>query len=253
MTIHINLGSPQIKAVFFDRHGGTSQGLYESLNTGLSVGDNPEHVRQNRQYIAAYFGQKLEQLIYLHQIHSTHVVEAQEAAQQQKPMQGDALISDKKGVILAIQTADCMPILCADSHNNVIAAIHAGWRSAFDGIIEKTIDKMIEKGAQASQIHAAIGPCIHQKSYEVDEIFKQRFLEKSAKNEQFFIPSQRKNHYLFDLPGYGAACLKQKDVKHIQPSLWDTFSETHRFFSYRHASIHNQSETGRLTACITFL
>ncbi len=250
MPIDIYLGSAQIKAAFFDRHGGVSLGCYKSLNTGFSVGDNSPHVIENRRHVAAYFDKELKDLIYLHQVHSSHIIDVSSDKALPQAPQGDASITNEKGYILAIQTADCLPILCADPHNHIIAAIHAGWRGAFNDIIGKTIDAMCQKGADIDHIHAAIGPAIHQASYEVDLPFKQRFLKKSADNEQFFIPSHRKNQFLFDLPSFGASCLAQKGVKHIQASLWDTFKQHQRFFSHRYATLKQQPHTGRLTAAI---
>ncbi len=253
MAIDIHLAAPHIKAVFFERNGGVSQGVYESLNAGLLVGDKFDDVKENHRRIAAYFDQPAQNLLYLHQVHSSDIIEAQNIVGHEQPTKADALITQEKGLVLAVQTADCMPILCADSENNIIAAIHAGWRGAFDGIIQKTIEKMIEKGANPQNIHGAIGPCIHQKSYEVDKAFRQNFLNKSAENERFFIDSTRKDHYLFDLPGYGAFCLAQKGVQHIQPSHWDTCAEPERFFSHRYACLHHQGQTGRLTAAISII
>ncbi len=250
MTINIDFGSPQIKACFFDRHGGVSEQDYQSLNSSFLVGDNPVHVEENRRRIAAYFGQKADRLVFLHQVHSAYVMDAKLAQNMAEPPQADALVSHEKGVVLAIQTADCLPILCADAHNQIIGAIHAGWRGAFSDIIAKTIEQMCQKGADINHIQAAIGPAIHQKSYEVDLAFKQRFLKKSGQNEQFFKDSERKNHYLFDLPAYGAFCLAQTGVKHIQPSLWDSCAEPKRFFSHRYATLHQKPQTGRLTAAI---
>ncbi len=256
MPIDIYLGSSKIKAAFFDRHGGVSLKNYKSLNTGLSVGDNIEHVTENRRRVARYFNKELKDLVYLHQVHSAHIIEASVAQGLFPSPQADALISADKELILAIQTADCLPILCADAHNHIIAAIHAGWRGAFNDIIGKTIDKMCKKGADINHIHAAIGPAIHQQSYEVDLAFKQRFLKKSSQNEQFFTESHRKNHYLFDLPSFGSFCLAQKGITHIQPSLWDTFAQPKRFFSHRYATMNLKQnnlhpQIGRLTAAIT--
>lgn len=250
MAIDIYLGSPKIKACFFDRNGGVSEQDYKSLNSSFLVGDEPLHVEENRRRIAAHFHKESDALVFLHQVHSDYIIEAKLAQNSPTPPQADALITADSGSILAIQTADCLPILCADPHNHVIAAIHAGWRGAFNDIIGKTIDEMCQKGADINHIHGAIGPAIHQQSYEVDLAFKQRFLKKSAENEPFFKESGRKNHYLFDLPGFGAFCLAQKGVKNIQTSLWDTYAQPERFFSHRYATLNQKNHTGRLTAAI---
>ncbi|MFV0431749.1 MAG: peptidoglycan editing factor PgeF [Alphaproteobacteria bacterium] len=249
--IEVNF-APHIKAFFFDRSGGVSQGVYASLNGGLCVEDNPNHVMENRKRIAQYCGLDLNRLSLVHQIHSDIVanVSSINAIDYKNPCQADSQVTTQENLILAIQTADCVPILCADTKNNVIAAIHAGWRGAFDGIIQKTIVEMLKQGAEPQYIQAAIGPCIHQKSYEVDAKFRQNFIDQSIQNSQYFMNASKAEHFLFDLPNYAINCLKKADIEHIQPSLWDSCQNEARFFSHRRATLSGQKCTGRLISVI---
>ena len=91
--------------------------------------------------------------------------------------EGDALITNRPNTPIGVLTADCAPILIFDKKTNMIAAIHAGWKGAFKGIIKKVIKFMIKKGSSVSNITAVIGPCIALKNYEVKQKFIKKFIE----------------------------------------------------------------------------
>ena len=95
-----------------------------------------------------------------------------------KRIKADAIITDQVKLPIAVLTADCVPILIYDNKKNMIAAIHAGWKGAFKGIIEKVISFMIKKGCKKNHITAAIGPCINQNSYNVGLDFKTKFIKR---------------------------------------------------------------------------
>ena len=99
----------------------------------------------------------------------------------------DAIITDQKKLPIAVLTADCVPILIYDKNKNMIAAIHAGWKGAYKGIIKKVIKFMIKKGCHSENMIAAIGPCIAVKNYEIKKDFIKKFLKKDKKNKIFFI------------------------------------------------------------------
>src|SRR6185437_2511703 len=92
----------------------------------------------------------------------------------------------RPGLLLGILTADCAPVLFADEQARVIGAAHAGWRGALAGVTDSTIAAMERLGARRDNIHAAVGPCIAQPSYEVDDAFRVRFVEDERDNERFF-------------------------------------------------------------------
>lgn len=237
--------SPKICTYFFDRHGGVSEGDFAFLNVGLHTGDNQEHVHQNRSLVAQNIDIEEDRLVFLNQIHSNIVIEAAKA--KKNLIDADSMITNQP-LALAIQTADCMPILLAEPSQNIIAAIHAGWKGAFDDIIENSVQAIENKGGSRNHIHAIIGPCIHQASYEVDQKFKDRFLEQSNNYTNLFIPSSRDNHYLFDFPQLGVMKLERSGIQNIIPSKWDTCADE-RFFSHRRASLQNKS-TGRIVSVI---
>ncbi|MFV0321494.1 MAG: peptidoglycan editing factor PgeF, partial [Alphaproteobacteria bacterium] len=239
--------APHITAVFFDRTGGVSQGVYAALNGGYHVGDNPEHVAQNIHRMADYLNIDNEHFCFLQQVHSNIVIEAD--VHQPYP-EADGQITSTANIALAIQTADCVPLLLADAKNNIIGVAHAGWGGAYNGVIQNTVNAMVQKGADINHIQAAIGPCIHQPSYEVDAKYRQKFLEQSPNNAQFFVDSDKADHYRFNLPKYAERCLADVGVTQIQPSKWDTCANPKRFFSHRYATLNHQPATGRLVAAI---
>lgn len=173
------------------------------------------------------FGNKNQPLIngkLVTQIHSHHVVVVDNQNQDTITMKADALVTALPGVKLAVKTADCTPILLYSQ--SVVAAIHSGWRGAYSGIIQNTVKTMKELGAD--QILAHIGPCIRQKSYEVDKIFYQQFITQNSENKRFF-------HDLhFDLPYYCKAILNDVGINIIIDEEIDTYTTPDNFYSYRY-------------------
>src|SRR5215475_13765544 len=140
---------------FFTRGGGVSQGLYSSLNFGYGSGDAPDNVRENRRRAAAAFELGENQLLTLHQIHSTEVLTvADRRWTSPGAPKADALVTDRPGVALGVLAADCAPVLLADPEAGVIGATHAGWKGAVTGVIEAVVDRMQKLGAAADRIHA---------------------------------------------------------------------------------------------------
>ena len=132
--------------------------------------------------------------LFLNQIHSNKVIiidNINRVYQPHNKPQADALVTNLKNIALCIITADCVPVLLHDSQKQIIAAIHAGWKGAKSGIVNNTIDSMLKMGSKAEDIICYIGPCIRQKSYEVDNIFYQDFKKEDKDNQKFFILSTK--------------------------------------------------------------
>ena len=160
-----------------------------------------------------------------------------------KKIKGDAIITDQKKIPIAVLTADCVPILLYDTKKNMIAVIHAGWRGAYKGIINKVIDFMMKKGCKGNSLIAAIGPCIHQKSYNVRENFRKKFLIKDKKNKTFF--KKKGGVIYFNLPGFVKYQLKFNKITNIDIINIDTFVKKNNFFSARHSLQSNHDDYGR--------
>lgn len=239
-----------IRHGFFTRKGGVSEGIFASLNCGLSSPDNQTHVMENRRRVAAHLGAAPDNLLSCHQIHSPTVAAVTRTWPARLRPEADAMVTKEKGVALGILTADCAPVLLADAKAGVIGAAHAGWRGALSGVIENTIEAMENLGANKKAIHAAIGPCIWQKSYEVGPEFPAPFLAEDPLHKRFFRPAFKSGHYMFDLPGYVENKLRRAGLASIEPSPADTLADEERFFSYRRNCLRGDTRAGGLIAAV---
>ena len=233
---------------FLGRRGGVSGGAYASLNVGTGSEDDPALVEQNRR-IAADAVLPGAALATVYQVHSAlceRVIAPWPLAERPH---ADAMVTDRPGVLLGILTADCAPVLLADRQAGVVGAAHAGWKGAIGGVTDAAIAAMEALGADRSHIAAAIGPCIAQASYEVDEGFLVRFCEDDPANERFFKPG-RPGHQQFDLAGYVAARLAGAGIGTVAITGHDTLAEEARFFSYRRATLAGEDGYGRQISLI---
>lgn len=183
-------------------------------------------------------------LVQAKQVHSPDVVTV--TAPWAIPPEADALVTDRPGLVLAVVTADCAPVLLADGAAGVVGAAHAGWRGAQGGVIENTIAAMEALGARRERIRAAIGPCIAQANYEVDEALHRRF----DVSDTAFFRAGRPGHWQFDLPAYVAARLAAAGACAIDTLGLDTYADAPRFFSYRRATHRGEPTGGRQVSAI---
>lgn len=231
---------------FFGRQGGVSSGIYDSLNCGLGSADDIDKVRQNRQLAAEAIGAHKADIASVYQIHSADVVTIDDDFDLTLRPKADGLVTSKEGIVLAILTADCTPLILADEQKGIIGACHAGWRGAASGIIENTISAMCALGATASDIAVVIGPTIAQNSYQVGHDMRQQVIDANPKSVSFFKEDPSDNEkFFFNLPAFAASCAKQAGVRHIYDVGRDTYRESQIYFSHRHATHHSQADTGR--------
>jgi YfiH family protein len=227
---------------FFTRNGGISEGIYASRNCGFGSGDDPAKVRTNR-------ARSMMELELPQESLATVVVVSAPFADGAAPV-ADAMVTTTPRLALGVLTADCAPVLLADGTAGVVAAAHAGWKGALGGVLDNTIQKMVELGAKPDRIVAGIGPCIVQRSYEVGPEFPAPFLAEADDNERFFAPSAKEGHFMFDLPGYVARRLARLGVGEVMPTPCDTFREDSRFFSYRRSVRKGEADYGRMLSAI---
>ena len=249
MTLEI-LTSDAIKARhgFFTRKGGASSGIFAGLNCGPGSSDQAEIVAINRARVADAMGLGPEALASVHQIHSPDVITLTEHVTGEKP-KADALVTRTPGIALAILTADCQPVLFADTENGVIGAAHAGWKGALAGVLESTIDAMEALGAKRETIAAVIGPTISQRAYEVGPEFLDTFLAEGDEYSRFFANGDG-DRYLFDLPAFGLHRLREAGVGHAEWTRHCTYSDPERFYSYRRTTHAGEADYGRLISVI---
>lgn len=233
---------------FLGRRGGVSQGPVAGLNAGLGSNDDPWHVAENRR-LAVEAVAPGRRLVSVYQIHSATAVPVDEPWNEEGRPEADAIVTNRPGLALGIVTADCTPVLLADKQAGVIGAAHAGWKGAVSGIIETTIAEMEKLGARRDSIAAAVGPTIARKSYEVDENFLRRFVERDLAFEHFF-SSGREGHYQFDLEGFVLSRLADAGVRQVEALGLDTYSDPDRFYSYRRATHRGEPDYGRQISVI---
>jgi YfiH family protein len=247
------LGVADIRHAFFTRQGGVSEGIYASLNAGIGSHDEPPKVAENRARMAGAVGVAAACLLTAYQIHSPTVVVVDAPWEPEKRPRGDALVTTRPGLAIAITTADCGPVLFADPAARVIGAAHAGWRGAAAGVLEATIEAMERCGADRRHIVAALGPMIRQPSYEVGPEFVRAFKSDASDNARFFKSAARAGHALFDLAGYIAARLVRTGIQQVEDLGHCTYSDPVRFFSYRRSTHSGENDYGRHISAIALL
>ena len=233
-----------IKHAFFSKLGGKSKGIFKSLNCGSGSSDNKKIIQKNLEIVSNKLNAKSKKIVLLNQVHSNKFYYIDKNAKvNNSKFKGDALITDKRKLPIAVLTADCAPVLIHDKNKNMIAVIHAGWKGAYKDIIKKVVKFMIIKGCSPKNITAAIGPCISGSNYEVKEDFKKRFIKKDKKNIIFFRSAKNKNY--FNLSKYIHFQLENLNIKKIDIINKDTFNAKNNFFSARRSISRNENDYGR--------
>ncbi len=235
----IKIFNSNVKAFYSTRNGGFSKEPYSSLNLGLHVGDDKDNVLLNRKKVKEYFSNK--DIVYMDQIHSSNVTYIDKYSD--VILKTDALITDKKDLVLAVMTADCLPLLLAS--DNYVAAIHCGWRGVALGIIENVCKFLKDKNENLDKAKAFLGPCIGPDSFEVGIDVLNTFKDLDNTYEDAFLKKDIKDKYLCNLPLICNYILKREGIFNIYNSELDTFKLKDSFFSYR-----RDKDTGRMASFI---
>ena len=131
---------------FFNKKGGVSKGIYKSLNCGYGSKDKKKYVETNLKIVKSKLRTNSRQIFFVKQFHSNKLVFLSNNSNiKSRSIKADAIVSEKKRMPIAILTADCVPILIYENSRKMIAAIHAGWKGAYKGIVRKVIKFMISK------------------------------------------------------------------------------------------------------------
>ena len=250
---HAPLG---VHALMTTRLGGVSVAPWESLNLGVHVGDDPSAVLENRQRVRKEASLPSEP-VWLEQVHGTSVVEldaantprmantVEQLIQSPRP-RADAAISRHRGVVCAIQVADCMPVLFAARDGSVVGAAHAGWRGLASGVLGATVSAM---GLPPHQIIAWMGPTIGPNHFEVGDDVVAAFRDTAAPNDaaqtEAAFTRKANGKWLCDLYALARLRLAALGVSSVSGGGWCTFEDSQRFFSYR-----RDGQTGRMAALI---
>ena len=223
-----------VRAVCSTRQGGSSQGAYQGLNLATHVGDQLGVVMQNRGRLAAQFDLQGEPR-WLNQVHGAQILKVdQNPVSKRGDAAADGATTAESNTVLAILTADCLPILLSSCDGSHIAVVHAGWRGLLAGVIEAAV-----AGFQGAPLCAWIGPAIGPCHFEVGPEFKTLFAE-----PEWFLskPGQRD---CFDLPQAALRCLDRAGVTRVVQSGRCTVCEVDTFYSYRKEGV-----TGRFASLL---
>lgn len=239
---------PGIAHGFFTRHGGVSRGIYQSLNCGPGSRDEATLVVENRARVRAYLGAR--ELISAHQVHGRAAIVATSAWPPGQRPRADAIATQTRGVAVSALTADCAPVLFAEPRAGVVAAAHAGWRGALEGILEATVTAMEGLGARRELINAAIGPAIGAAAYEVGSEFERAFVAIDPHGQPFFSAPAAGVRPHFNLPDYIGDRLRRLGVAVAPLAMPCTFTAADDLFSYRRAQRAGEADYGRQISAI---
>ena len=238
-----------IGALATTRAGGVSAGPYDDgrggggLNLGLHVGDDPAAVAQNRARLQVLLPGRPA---WISQVHGNGVVDAATVGADQPVRVGDASIATGRGVVCAILTADCLPVLFADRDGRVVGAAHAGWRGLAGGVLRETVRAM--RAAGAGEITAWMGPAIGPMAFEVGQDVFDSFAAALPGVDIGFAFRRHPDHaskYLADMFALARLMLERDGVTEIAGGIHCTATERDRFYSYRRDGV-----TGRQASLI---
>lgn len=228
-----------VRALVTTRAGGASTGPYAGLNLGRHVGDDPAAVDENRR--------RLEGLlpappVWLEQVHGSTVVDAGRVQGEDVAPVADASVARDPGVVCAVMTADCLPVIFASPDGSVVGVAHAGWRGLLDGVLEATIDSM---DTPAAEILAWMGPAIGPGAFEVGEQVRDAYLAASAEHACAFHATGAPGKWLADLFLLARQRMRMRGVARIYGGGVCTWRDRERFYSYR-----RDGATGRFATLV---
>lgn len=226
------------------RQGGVSQPPYDSMNLGLHTGDNIQAVLQNRQRLQSVLPAPI---VWLEQVHGVDVYDADldHAFLSDSPVRADAAITTSTNKVLAVMTADCLPVVLASARGDVIGVAHAGWRGLLNGVLENTLRQMREKTA-VNDFYAWIGPAIGFDAFEVGQEVYDAFIKNDEKQALYFRTHPEKaGKWFANLSAMAAYRLRKNDVSTIEESKLCTYANEWQFFSYR-----RNAQTGRMVTVV---
>ncbi len=228
--------APQsVKALVTTRQGGVSAAPYDSLNLGIAVGDNPEHVALNRARVSAFLPSTPR---WLKQVHGPRVVSADDIS---TPPEADAAVTSTPGVVCVVQMADCLPVLFATGDGRKVGAAHAGWRGLAAGVLESTVAAL---DADPATVSAWLGPAIGPTAFEVGDEVRDAFVGHDPRAADAFVP-HGPGKWLADLFSLARLRLAAAGLTQVFGGGLCTVSDPARFFSHRRDRV-----SGRMAAMV---
>ena len=239
------LSEAGFRHAFLTRNGGSSQGVFSSLNFALGTGDSDEHVRENLERVGNTLGVKGNHIYFMSQVHGVdyHVAHSSDVQDDVQKKQGDIVLSKDPDVAAAIRTADCVPVLLACRVTGWVAACHSGWQGCVRGAVPASVKALFSQGAES--LIAAIGPHISKAAFEVDDDVAEQLLQASP-DKTIVDRSQSKPHV--DLRKMVRSQLLTAGLsdENIDDVYGCTALEPERFFSFR----RDKNPSGRMLSLI---
>lgn len=232
----------------FTRHGGISPAPWSSLNLGGSLGDERDHVIENRRRIFSHFDRKVESIYDAWQVHGTEVIFVDQPRPVDSPHQkADVILTDREDITLLMRFADCVPIMLYDPQRRVVGLVHAGWRGTVARAAASAVEGMVSHyGSQPEDILAGIGPSICQNHYQVGEEVVNAAQAAFGKRSLEVLRRHQDGYFHFDLWQANRLVLEESGVQSIEQSGICTFCQNEDWFSHR----AEHGKTGRFGAVI---
>lgn len=228
---------PCVHAATTLRTGGVSTGGYASLNPAVHVNDDPRHVQSNRRIIRDMLHLPAEP-VWLQQVHGTRVIKADQVEGLEE---ADASFTDRSGIVCAVLTADCLPLLFCGDNGTVIGAVHAGWRGLAAGVIEKTLAAM-----NCVEVSVWLGPAIGPENFEVGDEVRSVFVNDKPAAELAFKKAGAPGKWWADIYHLARIRLAELGIDEIYGGEYCTVKDARRFYSYRREG----AATGRMASLI---
>jgi YfiH family protein len=214
----------RVRAWVTERAGGASAGSYATLNLATHVGDEPERVAENRARLRAGAALPAEP-VWLEQVHGATVLDLDRDA----PAPADGAVTARAGVVCAVLTADCLPVIFADRAGRRVGIAHAGWRGLLNGVLPAAVRAL---RAPPRELVAWLGPAISARAYEVGAEVRDAYLARDPGAERAFVANPR-GRWQADLYALARASLAAAGVTAVHGGEFCTFGEDERFFSHR--------------------
>ena len=232
------------KYCFFTRNGGVSKKNFSTLNCAYNKGDDDKNVKKNRKYVHKKFCSK-KKIILMNQVHSNKVFFIDKI--NNKTLNGDGIISNRRDLILGVLTADCAPIVILGK--KYFGIIHAGWKGAFSGIIENAINLFFKKGEFEKDIFVDVGPHLKKNSFEVKKDFLVNFKKQEVNSDKYISSIKKKLYFNFSL------LITDKiincGVRDFNISKIDTYQNSNDFFSFRYYCKKGIKNCGRQISLVS--
>jgi purine-nucleoside/S-methyl-5'-thioadenosine phosphorylase / adenosine deaminase len=225
-----------VRAWVTERPGGVSSAGYSALNLATHVGDDPQHVAANRARLRTALALPAEPA-WLEQVHGSTVLDLDRDA----VAPADGAVAGRAGVVCAVLTADCLPVLLCDRRGRRVGAAHAGWRGLLHGVLPAAVRRL---GAAGDDVLAWLGPAIGAGAYEVGADVRDAYLAADAGAATHFAANAR-GRWQADLYGLARDSLAAAGVRSIHGGGFCTFTERERFFSHR-----REAPCGRMASLI---